>query len=139
MKVIHRSSSNNSSSMVIIRKKSESIRICIKYRKLNDIAVTNAEPIPNEGDTRVVVLSGRPSDGNSLSVTRCPVHRHLSLHKFVSCVQHCVYGHYDSMFTLTTFTVYTYTYASSVLGFFLVAERKHIHPSLCPFPCFLHY
>lgn len=33
--------------MVIIKKKDETIRNCIEYRKLNDIMVTDTEPIPS--------------------------------------------------------------------------------------------
>ncbi|BFZ09104.1 hypothetical protein BsWGS_12143 [Bradybaena similaris] len=50
LNVIQRSNSNYASSMVVIRKKDESIRICIDYRKLNQITITDAEPIPGADD-----------------------------------------------------------------------------------------
>ncbi|BFZ03151.1 hypothetical protein BsWGS_06190 [Bradybaena similaris] len=46
LKIIQRFTSNYSSSMVVIKKKDDSLRICIDYRKLNSITVTDAEPIP---------------------------------------------------------------------------------------------
>lgn len=46
LKFIQRSNSNYSSPMVVIRKKDGTIRICIDYRNLNKITVTDAEPIP---------------------------------------------------------------------------------------------
>lgn len=47
LKIIERSTSNYSSPMVIIKKKDESMRICIDYRKLNEVTVLDAEPIQN--------------------------------------------------------------------------------------------
>lgn len=42
--------------MVIIRKKDETECICIYYRKLNEVTITDAEPIPNT-DELITVMS----------------------------------------------------------------------------------
>ncbi|BFY99110.1 hypothetical protein BsWGS_02150 [Bradybaena similaris] len=46
LQIIQRSNSSYASSMVVIRKKDDTLRICIDYRKLNQVTVTDAEPIP---------------------------------------------------------------------------------------------
>ncbi|BFZ12592.1 hypothetical protein BsWGS_15631 [Bradybaena similaris] len=50
LKIIQRSTSNYSSPMVIIQKKDGSLRICIDYRKLNEVTIIDAEPIPRTDD-----------------------------------------------------------------------------------------
>lgn len=65
--IIQRSESNYSSPMVIIRKKIESIMICIDYRKLIAITITDAEPIPNVDE--LIVLMGKSNIFSKLDMT----------------------------------------------------------------------
>lgn len=54
-RILERSNSNYSFPMVITRKKNETVRICMKDRKLNDIMITDAKQIPNAEELFVLL------------------------------------------------------------------------------------
>ena len=51
--VVEPSSSPYASPIVMVKKKDGSIRFCCDYRKLNQVTVTDAEPIPDKYFTKI--------------------------------------------------------------------------------------
>ncbi|BFZ05447.1 hypothetical protein BsWGS_08486 [Bradybaena similaris] len=57
--IIVRSNSNYCSPMFIIKKKDDTLRICIDYRQLNAITITDAEPIPSVDDLMLTLAHSK--------------------------------------------------------------------------------